>query len=158
MIDFNGLVCENGFSSLRDRNMTQKPDKKYKKNNHPTGRRSASRRASIIMPEALWAKLKLISMEGRTTINDVIVSEMLEKYGTATETEIRRLVPGSKAIIQPVATAPAVQLRPWENCVINTHAMHMPTETEKADPVKGQPKAMDLFKKAFKIKSGNSSR
>lgn len=139
--------------------MTQKPDKKYKKNNHPTGRRSASRRASIIMPEALWAKLKLISMEGRTTINDVIVSAMLEKYGTATETEIRKLVPGSKAIIQPVTAVPTAQLRPWENCVINTHfAMEVPTEIEKANPAKSQPKAMDLFKKAFKIKSGNSSR
>ncbi len=156
MIDFNGLVCENGFSSLRDRYMTQKPDKKYKKNNHPTGRRSASRRASIVMPEALWAKLKQISLDGRTTINDVIVSAMTEKYGTATESEIKKLIPGSKAIAIP--SVQNVPLRPWENCVINTHAMDMPTETEKANPVKGQPKAMDVFRKAFKIKSGNSSR
>jgi hypothetical protein len=143
--------------------MTQKPEKKYKSNNRPTGRRSASRRTSVIMPEALWAKLKLISMDGRTTINDVIVSAMTEKYGTATESEIRKIVPGTKKIIQPVIDLPkttqAITSRPWENCVINTHAMEIPEiEMQKANPGKGQPKAMDIFRKAFKIKSGNSSR
>jgi hypothetical protein len=111
------------------------------------------------MPEALWAKLKMISMEERTTINEVVVSAMLEKYGKATETEIRKIMPGTKKLADLPVEVPKVPvksaLKPWENCVINTHfAIEIPSEskTERANPT-GQPKTLEIFKKAFKIKS-----
>lgn len=139
--------------------MNQKSGNKYKLNNHPTGKRSAARRASIIMPEALWAKLKLISIERRTTINDLVVEAMTEKYGKASESEVRQVIPGTKRIVELPPAQPVIPQRvvnPWENCVINTH-FAIEVNPPQAHP-KGKPEAdvMQVFRKAFRIRSGNS--
>jgi hypothetical protein len=125
------------------------------------------RRYNLVLPESVWAALKIYSTEHGGTTNDLIVEACKKVYGEAEENQIEAIVsskpvPTSRAI--PTAATPTTEHNASTSFSFTSIVYSGPeilnqdykTEakvvtTPKTESGYQRPSGAALFRKAFKI-------
>ena len=124
-------------------------------------KRASLRRYNLVIPEAVWAKLRMHAAEHGGRINDLIVDACRKTYGSATEQEIDAIV--FNKTTPTVSPTPSVKHHaPIKSSPIDfsfTSIVYSGPEIQTYQPSspaiqkESLSTAASLFKKAFGIKN-----
>lgn len=122
-------------------------------------KRASLRRYNLVIPEAVWAKLRMHAAEHGGRLNDLIVDACRKTYGSATEEEIDAVVfnkpTPTKSPTQPIkhhapTSSPTIDFS-FTSIVYSGPQVQVSNspvpQNEPKETTKG--KAAELFKKAF---------